>query len=222
MVKDKTKRMVTYTFLIAIAFSLMWFLIIPLFQDSTPEIAMVSGTEYISNEPAQVIIRLSDRDGNPLTDYTCTATILYPDKTYFMLDQSMSSSSEAGNYYRSFTTPSVIGVYEETITCINAGNRTLKVSSSFHVSLALTIVEQIFINQSIQFASLMQEFNSTQVRLNELDTLINQTRNELNVKINETEVKLNNTITGRFIALYEDIANASQAKADIFSSLFGP
>jgi len=50
------------------------------------EIRMVSGTEYISGETGQVITRLSDRFGNPITGATCVATIIYPDKTYFLID----------------------------------------------------------------------------------------------------------------------------------------
>lgn len=218
MVSNKVKRFITYAFLVALLILVLYFTVRPMFFVKEA-ITFVSGTEYISAEPGQTIVRLADSDGNPIVGYSCEATILYPDKTYFMLDQPMTESTVQGNYYRSFTTPETTGVYEETVTCTKE-DRTLKVSSSFHVSLALKLVEQIYLNQTTQFDAIMSKFNDTQNRLNELSALINATSEDLNNRVNETQTRLNESISLKFARLYADIINSSQAKTDIFSKFF--
>src|SRR3989338_3092971 len=79
---------------------------------SPPFLDMVSGTEYISGEYGQVIARLTDRSDNPIADASCTVTVVYPDKSYFLLDAAMQQSAEPGNYYREFTTPTITEIYE--------------------------------------------------------------------------------------------------------------
>lgn len=111
-----------------------------------PEIAMVSGTEYISGEEGQGIVRVTDTRGRPYDVSSCKISILYPDKTYFIIDAEMTESTVAGNYYKTFMTPVQIGIYEEHITCDYTDAALpgkLQISSSFHVSYALNYLRDM-------------------------------------------------------------------------------
>ena len=187
------------------------------------EIRMVSGTEYISGENGQVITRLSDRFGNPITGATCVATIIYPDKTYFLIDQALSASSIPGNYYLGFTTPSTIGLYEEDIRCTASpfgATKQFRISSSFHVSLALNIVEQIAQNQTAFQNQLLTQFNQTRQEINDSINLqvaairsdLASTNSSLATRIATVDAKVNSTnatLTARFRKFYSDMVNVS-------------
>jgi hypothetical protein len=102
---------------------------------------MVSHTEYRYSEPGQIIARLVDFQGNPVTVNNCTATILYPDKTFFVQGDLMTESGNiSGDHYYGFTTPAgPEGVYEYQATCTYAaGAKTASVTNSFHLSSAFT------------------------------------------------------------------------------------
>jgi len=148
------------------------------FSSEDINLKMVSGTEYISGEYGQAIIRLADERGNGISSATCRVTILYPDKTVFMTDASMSPSTERGNYYREFVTPNTTGIYEETIRCSAKKGRTeykRSVSSSFHVSVALNFV--------VEMAKVQEE------RYNELVNKIDQNKAELTALMEQTSDK---------------------------------
>ena len=57
-----------------------------IFFKITPLISMVSGTEYISGEEGQIIVRLHDSKNNPLTNAECVVSLLYPDKSFFIIE----------------------------------------------------------------------------------------------------------------------------------------
>jgi len=92
---------------------------------------IISGTEYIPFEPGQIMVELRDRQFNPI-NATCKASILYPDKSYFVQDELM-TSIDLGTQYYDFTIPSVHGVYEYSVNC-TANNKNYIVGKSFHVS----------------------------------------------------------------------------------------
>ncbi|MBT4114731.1 hypothetical protein HOD83_01275 [Candidatus Woesearchaeota archaeon] len=124
------------------------------FTDPGLDLHMVSGTEYISNEEGQLIVRMTDYTGEPISDATCYANILFPNKFNFITNQPMTESTESGNYYYLFTTPSTVGIYEYTIKCSYVRNGQLvtsAISHSFHVSPALI--------------SMLQQLNETRVQL---------------------------------------------------------
>ncbi len=187
------------------------------------DIRMVSGTEYISGEQGQIITRLSDRFGNPVTGAACNATVIYPDKTYFLVDQPLVPSSIPGNYYTSFTTPSTTGLYEEDIRCTAApfgATQQFRISSSFHVSLALNIIEQIAQNQTSFQNQLLTQFNQTRNEINDSINLqvaairsdLASTNSSLASRIATVDAKVNSTnatLTSRFRKFYADMVNVS-------------
>jgi len=173
-------------------------------------INFVSGTEYISDEAGQVIVRVSDSLGRPIDQMNCTATILYPNKTYFMYQGEMIPSSVSGNYYKSFVTPYTVGVYEETVFCNKLGGRDYIISSSFHVSLALNIVQQIALNQMQQYGELTNKLNKTLSDVNDLAVQLNEARIDIDYKINST-------VEGRFNKFYNDTATAYKNFGEIFT-----
>ena len=203
------------------------------FKENTPTIAMVSGTEYISGEYGQIIIRTTDRFGNPTASSNCTATVLYPDKTYFVLDAPMTESSVSGNYYRMFVTPSITGIYEETIVCeiISSGKASiLTISSSFHVSVALNIISEISKNQSLYQAALINRLSSLEADITQLSDKVNSMENNISTTMNNNHEDLvsrtesvknsidstNATLKKKFSDFYGDMSNVSRALIGIF------
>jgi len=194
---------------------------------------VVSGTEYISGESGQVIVRLTDYKGNPLTDASCNVTVLYPDKSYFMLDQSLGASTVPGNYFRQFMTPTITGIYEETIFCNSPSRRgTTTVSSSFHVSVALNFIIEMSRLQAERYYDLVQRINATQSNISasteeilreinetySYDVLqrINQAENSINSNINETRVALNSSTASGFGSINNRMVSLGNAILSIF------
>jgi hypothetical protein len=206
------------------------------FPDFNPVLRFVSGTEYISGEFGQVIIRLADSDGEPITGANCNATILYPDKSYFLLDFPLTTSSEPGNYYGEFTTPTITGIYEETVRCsVGSGNqqRELKISSSFHVSVALNFIIDMSVLQAQRYNDLVARLNQTLTEINSTRNNIlenfNQTFNQqflvelnemeefLSEEINNSEANLTVSIDEKFSEIYEDFAALGASLQSIFT-----
>lgn len=71
----------TILILISIIFLMFFFTNI---NSYNPNLKMVSGTEYISGEEGQIIIRLEDEKGKPITNAKCIVSLLYPDKSFFL------------------------------------------------------------------------------------------------------------------------------------------
>jgi len=174
-----------------------------------PSIAMVSGTEYISGELGQVIIRVADRDGAGIGNSRCLVSVAYPDKTFFLKDILMRPSLERGNYYYTFITPNLTGIYEEMISCEGEQGKQsyrLSVSSSFHVSTALNYIMEMVKLQKIQYGELMLKMNDSERKLGDMITNeIERSQQEILTQIQE-DVVINlteriTTIEGRFAAL---------------------
>lgn len=186
-----------------------------------PIISFVSGTEYISGESGQVIVRISNRDGRAIMGFNCTSIVLYPNKTYFLFEEVMQRSQVAGNYYISFTTPTTVGIYEETVTCVSNNGEIYTTSSSFHVSLAMNLVQQIAINQMHQYGNITEKLNKTLFDVNLLALQVDNARNMLEERMNETQreldKKITQTVDGKFQKFYNDTAKAYKAMGDIFS-----
>ena len=140
-------------------------------KTAEPGIKMVSGTEYISGEEGQVIVRLDDSRNVPIDDANCILSLLYPDKSFFLIDIPMNPTTVPGNYYHSFTTPEREGIYEEHIRCtiIRGDNaRTLNISYSFHVSTGLNLIREISISQREQYDDLVERVGSLDSNLSYL------------------------------------------------------
>lgn len=158
--------------------------------DGNAYIDFVSGTEYIANigglDTGQVIVRVVDYKGRPL-NATCNATILNPDKTYYMTDQLMSPSSIDGNYYTTFSIPSTTGIFEDYVNCsVQLGGRTLHVtkSSSFHVSPILNLFDNI--------STQISDLNDTVVDGNNmLNNTINYVHTDIINELGNIEVSFN-------------------------------
>jgi len=168
------------------------------YVDPEVNMNMVSGTEYIAGEDGQLILRLTDSDGNAMSGVSCKANALYPDKTYFIMDKDMIESTEAGNYFYKFTPPGITGIYEYTLKCsfIQRGRIVTKtVSHSFHISPAL--IEMI------------RQLNATQVQLE-------QTKNELALLMNQMNESLDTSIGEKIKA---DTEEENQKMADLGKSI---
>jgi hypothetical protein len=157
-------------------------------------IDFVSGTEYIANigalDQGQVIVRVVDYKGNPL-NATCNATILNPNKSYYISSQTMTPSTIQGNYYITFTIPTQTGIFEDYVNCsIQLGSKIVygTKASSFHVSPVLTL----FNNISTQITQLNQTVVDGDLMLN---NTINYVHTDIINHINNTESSLNATLT---------------------------
>ena len=162
--------------------------------DGNAYIDFVSGTEYIANigglDTGQVIVRTVDYKGNPL-NATCNATILNPDKTFYIITQPMYPSTINGNYYRTFAIPTISGVFEDYANCtVTLGSQQLQVSkaSSFHVSPTLLF----FQNLSNQIISVNQTVIDN---ANMLNNTIIWSHNDIIANLNFTVGDFNSTLT---------------------------
>jgi hypothetical protein len=210
-----------------------------------PRIRMVSGTEYISGEEGQVIVRLEDSRSSPITDANCVLSLLYPDKSFFLIDVPMTATSIPGNYYHSFTTPQAPGIYEEHIVCTVVRQdkvSTLNVSYSFHVSPGLNLIVEVSKSQREQYEDLVNrvnnldsnlkaQINSVDMRVYGIQTYIddnvmveidslNQNISDINVSLNDSvsgiEGRLNQTMLNNFDDLYSRFRASYDAMANIF------
>lgn len=147
------------------------------YVSATPEYTakFVSGTEYRNNgEAGQTIVRMSDKDGIGVVADWCNATIYLPNKTAWYTNTPMILGGSTGSWYLSWTTPDDIGNYEEYVACYKSG-KTFGISSSFHVSSALSEITQI--NNSV---------NTVTNNLNQ----VNQTVTEINDTLNQPQLNI--------------------------------
>jgi len=198
--------------------------------DDNLNIKMVSGTEYISGEYGQVIVRLSDIHGNPKKDVNCSATILYPDKTYFLTDLNLIASSTEGNYYAEFMTPSDTGIYEETIKCTiltKDGETNMTVSSSFHVSIALNYVKEMLDKEAAHYLEITRRLNNLSSDISYLNESVFGLNESIKgvyaiedrlIGIETNIIVMNQTINDHFIKYYKDVTNATNIINTIFAS----
>jgi hypothetical protein len=190
-----------------------------------PILRFVSGTEYISGETGQVIVRLSDTNGNPINNAMCNVSILYPDKSYFLVDFPLVPSSEPGNYYAQFTTPTLTGIYEETAKCAVISNNkenSLTISSSFHVSVALNFIVEMSALQADRYRDIVARLNQTINEVNtsrsEVLTSINKTFNEqFTVELGKAQTNITSSINNSFTDLYSDMTQLGTSIQNIFN-----
>jgi|GEM_PF-942281 len=164
---------------------------------ATPDIKMVSGTEYISNEPGQIIVRLQDSRNISITDANCVVSLLYPDKSFVFVDAPMIPTSVPGNYYHPFMTPNYEGVYEEHIVCNVIRNNNLQelhISSSFHVSTGLNLIVEVSKSQREQYESLIALLNSIDTNLNNRINGLQSDVNEVNYSVSNLQSYVDNNI----------------------------
>jgi hypothetical protein len=243
---NKNKKVILYSFLFVLVIGVFGFVIFLQPKLYTPEIMMVSGTEYISGEQGQVIVRLEDATSKSITDANCWLTLLFPDKSLFLIDVPMVSTSMPGNYYHPFTTPMVNGIYEEYIKCLIPDSedttRILNISNSFHVSPGLNLIVQLTTLQKEHYDDLVARLNSLDANvksqfylidnkfydlqtyldenvmgeINNLNTNVVDVNDSLNNSINNVNRRLNSTMENNFDEFYNRFKDSYDAMANIF------
>lgn len=206
------KKKINFKLYLVVGFSiaLLGVLMYFLFFSIKPFISMVSGTEYISGEEGQIIVRLHDSKNSPLSNADCIVSLLYPDKTFFIVDQQMNPTSVPGNYYISFITPPDPGIYEEHIRC-NVGGKVMLVSSSFHISAGLNLVAEMFSAQQTQFQRVINDILVTQ------EMLANNLEN-ITFRMENVEFRLNESIEENQASLLEKFSKMGGAMKEIFGN----
>jgi hypothetical protein len=151
---------------------------------SSPEVTWVSHTEYWSGDDVSTIVRLTDYLGNPFdTVVGCRVTVMYPDKTIWIEDASMTQSTVAGNWYHTDVAPYVQGTYEQEVTCTLQDATTIKTSQSFHVNPALTQIQNISADIISQTALLTQVYG-------DISAQVSGTNDSISSDIDETEIAI--------------------------------
>lgn len=149
---------------------------------------MVSHSEYWSGEEGQVIARLLNWRGQPISA-NCSVDIQYPNKTYFIQNETMTLSVDS--YYYNFTTPEIEGVYEYKATCqYSALSRS--VMNSFHVSPALNFIQISHDNISNQIVDLTNlnnaHFGNITYNLTQIKEDTDYIRSNLQTNASTTEI----------------------------------
>jgi septation ring formation regulator EzrA len=151
---------------------------------------MVSHSEYWTGETGQIIARLYDWQGSPITVSNCTVNIYNPDKTPFITNALTNDSLQTttGSHYYEFATPSTEGIYQYMVTC-NYNSKSRSVASSFHLSPALNSISGI--NQSVTdlTAQELAHFNIIQLNFSSVEGSLTIVKDDLStVKINLTDI----------------------------------
>jgi hypothetical protein len=121
---------------------------------------MVSHTEYRYGEMGQIIVRLVDYQGDPISVTNCTVSILYPDKSFFIQGVLMLDSGNiSGDHYYNFTTPSGLeGIYEYQATCNYPPNKQKSATNSFHLSSAFNTTISLLNELNLSISSDIEGF----------------------------------------------------------------
>jgi len=174
---------------------------------STPNVDWVSHTEYWSssgvgsNEVASTIVRLTDYKGDPFIVDSCSATILYPDKTAYKSNVPLSQSSIVGNWYRTDPIPTIEGTYEQEVTCNYGAGKTITTSQSFHVNPALNFIKNVDADVLTNGVALANVNATVNARIadtnNSITTTISAAKSDLNSLLNE----MNSTLFGELDAV---------------------
>lgn len=232
--KPRTAKKIILIVIPILIIFLVVFLFLNSFALAEPNIEMVSGTEYISNEEGQIIVQLQDNAGSPILDANCSVSLLYPDKSFVFIDAPMLPTTVQGNYYYSFNTPATEGVYEEKIVCEVTRNEQTKevtISDSFHVSSGLNLIVEVSRSQREQFDLMMEEFNISSQNFEEIKDFIDsnlyleldkmsQKIEDMNLQIQNSqeimEETINNELRTKFNSLYDKFKQSSLLTATIF------
>lgn len=165
-----------------------------------PLMSMVSHTEYRFNESGQVIARIVDFRGDPVSVSSCNATILYPDKSVLVSMAGMTASAIAGDFYYNFTTPvGPEGTYEYQAICFYGVNKNASVTNSFHLSSALTSVlgNLSSLNVSVDLSSVTSRLDVMNVTLSENNAYL--------VLVNATTTSTYDYLTGSLTSKVDDV-----------------
>ena len=209
-------------------------LVYPSSSKENNNLKMVSGTEYISGEQGQVIVRLENAKNQGITDANCILSLLYPDKSYFLIDQQMIATSVPGNYYFSFLTPQREGIYEEQIICSSEDAKFVNryISSSFHVSTGLNLILEISKTQREQYNDLNSKLMELENKLGDFDKNIgdkianlemsNKEISEnvtlVNDKINNLDANIDSKLNDKFNNLNSKFKQTAESMAQIFTN----
>ena len=199
-----------FLFLFLILFILVGGVYFLFLKGPNPALTMVSGTEYISGEEGQIIVRLHDSKNNPLETASCIVSLLNPDKSFFLVDKQMIPTSVPGNYYTPFIVPQTAGIYEEHIRCDVSG-KILFVSSSFHVSAGLNLVSEMFSAQQTQFQRVLGDLLVTQ------ELLQNNVQN-ITQRLEGVELALNDSMEQNQQMLLTKFSQMGGAMENIFGN----
>jgi hypothetical protein len=152
---------------------------------------MVSHSEYWSDEQGQVIARLYDWQGAPITVDNCTVDIYNPDKTSFVSNALTTDTLQTttGTHYYVFTTPTVEGIYQYMVTC-NYDGKSRGVASTFHLSPALDMLRVINDTTITLSSNVDNYFNTVQLNLSNInDDLFSITTNTNTILVNLTSIR---------------------------------
>lgn len=183
---------------------------------------MVSHTEYRYAETGQIVARLVDFQGTPITVDNCTTTILYPDKTKFVDEALMTDTVNiSGDHYYSFTTPNgPEGVYEYQATCywsVGATVREQSVTNSFHLSNAFGMVLNNLTQLSTDLAAvnsslsgeITQIYNDLSAQLNANISTVLSGQTDIQNQLNSNVTTILDALTAMNSSLVAEIQNIS-------------
>ena len=152
---------------------------------------MVSHSEYWSGETGQVIARLYDWQGSPITVTNCTVDIYNPNKSPLVAGALTTDTLQTttGTHYYTFTVPSTEGVYQYMVTCNYPNNKVRSVASTFHVSPALNLEKVINTTTILAREEQTLYYNNVQVNLSDIKgTLVTVTSDLGTIKLNLTTI----------------------------------
>ena len=183
----------------------------------SPVMKMVSNTEYRYGEPGQIIARLVDYQGDPVVVTNCTATILYPNKSFHTNAALMTASGNiSGDHYYSFTTPNgPEGTYEYQATCYYGVSKSASVTNSFHLSSALGSIMANQTAQNEQLAAI--QGNVTAVK-NELDQVA-ANLSAVNASLSGQITSLSNQLNTNTTTVLEAITSVNGTVTNIYNTL---
>lgn len=152
---------------------------------------MVSHSEYWSGEQGQIIARLYDWQGSPITVDNCTIDIFYPDKTSFVSNALTNDSLQTttGTHFYYFTIPATEGIYQYMATCNYPNQKTRSVASTFHVSPALNLNKVINLSIADLTAQELAHYNTMQLNFSFINSELVIVKDDLTtIKLNLTDI----------------------------------
>lgn len=141
---------------------------------------MISHTEYWSGESGQIIGKLVDYNLDPVIVNYCVVNSWYPNNKTKFLNNELTTDTlqyETGTHYKTFTTPTVEGVYEYMMTCnynrTPSQTRNVTTSNSFHLNPALNYLRDL--NESLH-----TEIEGVGITVDEIQSVVNDINSTVN------------------------------------------
>jgi hypothetical protein len=187
----------------------------------TPRMAMVSHTEYAYNSPGQIIARIVDFQGNPVAVTSCNATILYPNKSFFVNMAGMTPTVNiAGDFYYQFTTPDgPEGTYEYQATCFYGVNKNASVTNSFHLTPNFNVIIGNLSTMQAQLGNLSEQLNANVstilAELQSVNSTLVVTMTQLAESVNATVLAMDASMAANFTQLQENVSQILAAIGNI-------